>query len=183
MSLLKYNYQKGYLYSFGYFTEIIWNSKNVFLLSPIEQQKLAKKKDFGLLFLCVALRLNGREAEKKGLFLFDTMESLFHMICCLVTHVLCLCAKKVAHLALSGLVASHHRSLPFICIYRNVYHEQQLLSKTTRKFVDSQGTLFVLFFNRFQCLFLKAHVCKTTRHILFYLFFLFTSYRASSASW
>lgn len=149
MSALKYDYHKGCLYSLdislkSYRTRL---EKNVLLLSLIEQQKLAQKKDFGLLFLCVALRLNGREAEK-GLVLFDTMESLFHMICCLVTHVLCLCAKKVAHLAVSGLVASHHRPLPFICIYRNVYQEQQLLSKTNRKFVDSQGTLFVLFFDK-----------------------------------
>lgn len=109
-------------------------------------QKKKKKKDFGLLFLCVALWLNGREAEK-GLVLFDTKESLFHMICCLVTHVLCLCAKKVAHLAVSGLVASHHQSLQFICINRNAYQEQQMLSETTRKFVDSQGRLFCFVLN------------------------------------
>lgn len=44
------------------------------------------------------------EEKLKGSVLCVTMKSLFHMTCCLVTDLLCLCAKKVSCLAVNGLM-------------------------------------------------------------------------------
>lgn len=64
------------------------------------------------------------EEELKGSVLRVTMQSLFHMICCLVTDLLCLCAKKVSFLAANALMKWHALSFA-------VYYLQNLVRSVT----------------------------------------------------